>query len=458
MTTIHHQPSSPSTTSVVTEQKNKPASSRKRSLAQEMKKKFSAFFANSFSSLDSTSTDDIIGSISEKDHHEKEENAAPPLKIGEPVTDLKLHISKLSKTLDKSYQALTPASPELRDGFDLEFDALTKHDFQLKRTSGMFKTAAKCVNSVRNRYKNVLPNETTRVKISPKRVLGDEGEEETDYINANHIYGTPFGLESLHYIASQAPMQNTVDDFWQMCFEQNVGSIIVLADEIHCESPMSTTTTTTKEDSRFCADDDDEEPPTPMTTPAFAKKPTFDDKYESMLSANKIHRYWPAPGQTIVFGQCHVSNLTVDEKISHVDQDLYCQKLRISKHHGKEMESRFLMLYQYTGWPDMGVPKSPKPILKLMDILDQQHEYPRPILVHCSAGVGRTGTFCAIHITMLQMKHHVKHKSVQPFKFNVFNTVKQLKSQRAGMVQKREQYVFCYHTILAEAQALGLQQ
>ena len=74
-----------------------------------------------------------------------------------------------------------------------------------------------------------------------------------------------------------------------------------------------------------------------------------------------------------------------------------------------------------------------------------------PAVVHCSAGIGRTGTFIAIHAMLEQMKENKKKE----FNFDVYNVVKQLKQQRVGMIQKKEQYVFTYQTIYEYSQSLG---
>lgn len=405
----------------------------KRSLAKEMKSKFSSFFSSGLASISVSATSAIDEILSAKPKESKPGDLLSFPPIGEDFNDLKTHIAKLSKPLPASLQ-----SQELTDGYSIEFDSLVKYDHQIRRTSGMFLSASKPCNSNRNRFRNVLPNETTRVKISPKIVMGEEGEELSDYINANFISGKEFGLNNLMYIATQAPMPSTANDFYQMCWEQNVGSIVVLANEIYS---------------------DGDESPQGMMEMTPTKKAFYNDsnsKYDDMLNMNKVQKYWPSLKQSHTFGSIQVTNI---EEGPIID-DICVRKLEVKI---ADQPTRIITMYQYAGWPDMGVPKSPKPFLKLIDQLNSEQvevEAPKPIVVHCIAGIGRTGTFCAVHITFLQMKEYLAKKQLQqqqpPFKFNIYNLAKSLKNMRQGMIQKQEQYVFCYNTILIEAMELGI--
>lgn len=79
-----------------------------------------------------------------------------------------------------------------------------------------------------------------------------------------------------------------------------------------------------------------------------------------------------------------------------------------------------------------------------------------PVVVHCSAGVGRTGTFCTIHMLLARLHNEMKKGSVA--RLNLYNTVLKLRRQRPGMVQQQEQYIFCYEAVAEEAEELGLLQ
>ena len=126
--------------------------------------------------------------------------------------------------------------------------------------------------------------------------------------------------------------------------------------------------------------------------------------------------------------------------------------------------------YQYTGWPDMGVPDNTDSFFKLIECIDnlkKRPDYiPGPITIHwyvifnisfiltqsSSAGVGRTGTFCTIHILLSQYKEYLRLSKEERdndthFDFNIYKIVKQLKNLRVGMVQRKEQYRFCYTAV-----------
>lgn len=117
---------------------------------------------------------------------------------------------------------------------------------------------------------------------------------------------------------------------------------------------------------------------------------------------------------------------------------------------------------QYKDWPDHGVPASTHDIRRLADEVEglrlSDPNPARPVVVHCSAGVGRTGSFCVIHTIMQQMHRAVKEKDFDPSKFciNLPKTVMMFRSCRSSMVQQVGQYVFCYRAICDEARMLSL--
>lgn len=173
---------------------------------------------------------------------------------------------------------------------------------------------------------------------------------------------------------------------------------------------------------------------------------------DTFLSQSKAHRYWPKLGQEQKYG-----NLIV-ETISHqVIGDIITQEFII-----KDLDSnneQKVYFFQYLGWPDMGVPKNTKGLSYIMEKIDEIYEnekFTSPIVVHCSAGIGRTGTFITIQIVLEQLKNKKKNSQNGKFNFDIYNTVKDLKSSRIGMVQKKEQYVFCYQAILDEAEKMNL--
>jgi len=129
---------------------------------------------------------------------------------------------------------------------------------------------------------------------------------------------------------------------------------------------------------------------------------------------------------------------------------------------------RDIVQYQYAGWPDHGAPENTEPIRKIIYRLEEEREQARkngdersrPVVVHCSAGIGRTGAYCTIHTHIERMHQLVAAGSprewVDAFVVDTLWTAIQLRWCRIGMVQQIEQYAFCYSTILDEARHLGL--
>jgi len=85
--------------------------------------------------------------------------------------------------------------------------------------------------------------------------------------------------------------------------------------------------------------------------------------------------------------------------------------------------------------------------LELAEAADNANDTEGPILIHCSAGIGRTGTFCAIHSTLKKVELELKELPNEPPKVSVAQTVMTLRAQRPNMVQTVEQYEFCYLAI-----------
>nr|BAJ52657.1 protein tyrosine phosphatase [Monosiga ovata] len=225
----------------------------------------------------------------------------------------------------------------------------------------------------KDRYCNILPNPSTRVALG-----GTKG----GYINANHVVGSS---PSRKYICTQGPMEHTVTDFWQMCWEQ-LTSVIVMVTEL------------------------------------------MDGRKE------KCHRYWPARADTPM--PC--GPFTVTAKAPRVDGNIHVTELSL-QHAGT---SRTLHHFWYRGWPDFDVPdEADDNILKFVHRV-RAAATPAPIVVHCSAGIGRTGTYIMIDDGMLQLRG--PHRVV-----DIVSSVMALRRQRGGLIQMLQQYHFV-HKALAE--------
>jgi len=273
------------------------------------------------------------------------------------------------------------------DGFDAEFLAIEKQsesDYFFED----FTSARRPYNRSKNRYSNVLPLEKTRV------VLPMEGDTPgSDYINANFVNGDPEvpGTEKL-YIAAQGPLDETVVQFWRMIWYQNCNVIVML--------------TRIMENSK-----------------------------------EKCHQYWPLRGVQKIGKLFKVMNFGDPVFSSDV---LHVTKLQVENL--AEKCSREVYHFQYKEWPDHGLPKNTETFRHLLDIVEEHYDRKGPILVHCSAGIGRTGTFCTVHSNLMKLKLCKGDK--EAVTFDVFGTVLRLRKERVGMVQTKEQYMFCYLGIL----------
>jgi protein tyrosine phosphatase len=103
---------------------------------------------------------------------------------------------------------------------------------------------------------------------------------------------------------------------------------------------------------------------------------------------------------------------------------------------------------QYTAWPDQGLPSSTKSFNTILDIVDIRNATKNPVLVHCSAGIGRTGVFFAVHDNVQKMRHILVSQIASPsLNFSVPSTVRYMRQNRAGCVQTKEQYAFIYMSL-----------
>ncbi|KAG2453523.1 hypothetical protein HYH02_001743 [Chlamydomonas schloesseri] len=248
-------------------------------------------------------------------------------------------------------------------------------------------------NAGKNRYVNVLPFDYNRVKIS--------GEDGQDYINASLVQSAAEETPSWCYIAAQGPLASTVDDFWKMVFENNCSILIML-------------TRTVENNHIKCAD-------------------YFNQR----------------PGETAKFGSYRVTTTDVQE----VSPDITKRTLQLKLYTTQEVHE--VTHYHYHRWPDFGVPESTEPIRKLIKLLYQTRRERETTVVHCSAGIGRTGTLMAIDVilrrlwAMAEAGTAVTAEDVTTA-VELPAVVHTLRRQRKGMVQTLEQYFFCYEALLQE--------
>uniref|UniRef100_A0A8C1TNH4 protein-tyrosine-phosphatase n=1 Tax=Cyprinus carpio TaxID=7962 RepID=A0A8C1TNH4_CYPCA len=238
------------------------------------------------------------------------------------------------------------------------------------------------INKPKNRYANVIAYDHTRVALS-----NNDGVPGGDYINANFIDGY---RRQGAYIATQGPMPDTFSDFWRLVWEQHTANIIMI--------------TKLEEKSR-----------------------------------NKCDQYWPSRG-TETYGLMQVTLLDT------VELATYCVRTFALIKSGSG-EKRELRQFQFTAWPDQGVPEHPTLFLAFLRRVKACNPPDAgPIVVHCSAGVGRTGCFIVIDAMLERVK---QEKTI-----DVYGHVTLMRSQRNYMVQTEEQYVFIYEALL-EAVSCG---
>ncbi|RLV90958.1 hypothetical protein DV515_00014267 [Chloebia gouldiae] len=238
------------------------------------------------------------------------------------------------------------------------------------------------VNKPKNRYANVIAYDHSRVILLPI-----EGIVGSDYINANYIDGY---RKQNAYIATQGPLPETFGDFWRMVWEQRSATIVMM--------------TKLEEKSRI-----------------------------------KCDQYWPGRG-TDTYGMIQVTLLDTIELAT------FCMRT-FSLHKNGSSEKREVRQFQFTAWPDHGVPEYPTPFLAfLRRVKTCNPPDAGPIVVHCSAGVGRTGCFIVIDAMLERIKHE---KTV-----DIYGHVTLMRSQRNYMVQTEDQYSFI-HDALLEAVACG---
>lgn len=258
------------------------------------------------------------------------------------------------------------------NGFNREYRLI--HEVQVKnRRENVFQmTAGRADNNLKkNRYKDILPYDEHRVLLSSK-----EGEENSDYINASRLMGVK-GTGG--YIASQGPLAATVDDFWRMIWECNV-EIVFMACKI------------------------------------------------VELGKIKCKQYWHDVDKSETFGDIDVFTEAEEE----ISSDFIRRKFRVQRNG----EERQVVQFHYLGWPDHGIPDDPAHIRDLISIVRQTRKNDQaPLLVHCSAGCGRTGAIVAIDFVWTLLEHGRFDET-----FSLYDLICNLREQRMSMVQTADQY------------------
>ncbi|KAL3051374.1 hypothetical protein OYC64_001598 [Pagothenia borchgrevinki] len=234
-------------------------------------------------------------------------------------------------------------------------------------------------NKPRNRFNNVLPYDWCRVKLATPNPNGN-----SDYINASYMPGYN---SSKDYIACQGPLPTTVNDFWRMIWEQRVRGIVMVT---NCTEGGRT----------------------------------------------KCERYWPADSTPVPHGE-----LIVTLRSEQQEPDWTLREFRVKNRNNSE--ERTVKHFHFTAWPNHGVPQGTEVLIQFRGLVRRHIERDgagAPTVVHCSAGVGRTGTIMALDVLLQQLE---KERVV-----GINGFVHKMRLSRPHMVQTESQYVFLHHCIM----------
>ncbi|XP_017354038.1 tyrosine-protein phosphatase non-receptor type 3 isoform X2 [Cebus imitator] len=245
-----------------------------------------------------------------------------------------------------------------------------------RKKPGLAITFAKLPQNLdKNRYKDVLPYDTTRVLL--------QGNE--DYINASYVnMEIPAAKLVNRYIAAQGPLPHTCAQFWQVVWDQKLSLIVML--------------TTLTERGR-----------------------------------TKCHQYWPDPPDVMDHGSFHIQCQSEDCTIAYVSREMLVTNTQTGEEHT-------VTHLQYVAWPDHGVPDDSSDFLEFVNYVRSLRVDNEPVLVHCSAGIGRTGVLVTMETAMCLTERNLP---VYPL-----DIVRKMRDQRAMMVQTSSQYKFVCEAIL----------
>lgn len=268
----------------------------------------------------------------------------------------------------------------------------TEYERILKKrlVDGECSTARLPENAERNRFQDVLPYDDARVELVPTK------ENNTGYINASHIKVSVSGIE-WDYIATQGPLQNTCQDFWQMVWEQGVAIIAMVTAE--------------EEGGR-----------------------------------EKSFRYWPRLGSrhnTVTYGRFKITTRFRTDSGCYATTGLKMKHLLTG-------QERTVWHLQYTDWPEHGCPEDLKGFLSYLEEIQSVRRHTNstsepkshnpPLLVHCSAGVGRTGVVILSEIMVACLEHNEV--------LDIPRVLDMLRQQRMMLVQTLGQYTFVYRVLI----------
>lgn len=259
--------------------------------------------------------------------------------------------------------------------------ALAQFEQLYRKKPGMTMNAARLDDNIaKNRYRDISPYDQTRVILKEQNTSGG------DYINANYVNMEIPGSGIVNrYIAAQGPLPKTCTDFWQMVWEQHSSLVVML--------------TTKVEKGRV-----------------------------------KCHQYWPEMYETMDYGLLQITCVKEEETPSFAFREFNLTHVETS-------EERHISHMQYIAWPDHNVPDDPADFLEfVLKVRQRRMGMVEPTIVHCSAGIGRTGVLITMETAMCLIE---ANQPVYPL-----SIVRQMRDQRAMLIQTATQYKFVCEAIL----------
>ncbi|XP_073188749.1 tyrosine-protein phosphatase non-receptor type 3 isoform X4 [Lepidochelys kempii] len=293
----------------------------------------------------------------------------------EDEADSQNFLESIIRTYSEYGDTLEESMEQLKKGLE-SGTVLIQFEQLYRKKPGLAVTCAKIPQNMdKNRYKDVLPYDATRIIL--------QGNE--DYINANYVnMEIPSAGIVNRYIATQGPLPHTCAHFWQVVWDHRLSLIIML--------------TTLTERGR-----------------------------------TKCHQYWPDPPDIMEYGNFRVKCQSEDCTIAYVFREMVITNIETEEEHT-------ITHLQYVAWPDHGVPDDSRDFLEFVTCMRPKRVENEPVLVHCSAGIGRTGVLVTMETAMCLIE---RNQPVYPL-----DIVRKMRDQRAMMVQTSSQYKFVCEAIL----------
>jgi protein tyrosine phosphatase len=286
--------------------------------------------------------------------------------------NLKNYIKKSIKSIKKHYKNRNYSYSNYQKEFDLLKTYIDCDHNHIKSLKNGIKELC--------RYKDIKTYEHNHLEI---------------YTEKKYINASPINIISDKYIiATQGPMNNTIEDFWEMIEQYDCNVIIML-----CK---------VKE-----------------------------------FGIEKCAKYWDPNYKLNKYTLLLISE---KEKIFNYT---VIQERKIKLINNSTKKEKNIIQYHYEGWLDGNIPDITRFFQVFIYIFEQTNKLKgdKPFVVHCSGGVGRTGTFIALYFLFKEILDQLKNKNLSIIDFSVFNMVRKIKEMRLLMVQNEKQYKFIYEFI-----------